>query len=75
MGRRKRSSPFVSGYCAYNPHQHPCKGQFQNGSAAPNPITLCSCECHGDYEARLQSLGIVVDLTIDEDDEELDDVA
>lgn len=71
MAKRRRRTPYKSGYCSYAPHQHPCRGEFTNGSKAANPVTLCSCECHGDYEARLQAAGIVPPEpeTIDEEDE------
>lgn len=73
MGKRKRRGPYKSGYCAYAPHQYPCKGEFQNGASIKPFITLCSCECHGDYEARLQAAGIVpVDIVEDDDDDEGD---
>lgn len=74
MGRRKRQGAYKSGYCNYAPHQHPCPGEFKNGTAAKNPIALCSCECHGDYEARLQALGLVPEEP-EADDEEDEDAA
>lgn len=54
---RKKKPMYRSGYCAYAPHQHPCKGEFGNGAGAGRKVTLCSCECHGDYEARLIAAG------------------
>lgn len=69
MARATRT-PYRSGLCATNPHPRPCPGQFKNGAAAKNPIALCSCECHGDYEARLQSLGIVPAEPEEEEDDD-----
>lgn len=68
--RRKIQGAYRSGFCNTFPHQHPCPGEFKNGTAAKNPVALCSCECHGDYEARLQSHGIVPAEPIEEDDED-----
>lgn len=69
MGKRRRKTPYKSGYCLYAPHQYPCKGQVTNGEKAKNRVLLCSCECHGDYEARLKALGLEPE-EIAEDDEE-----
>lgn len=57
MAKRRRGGPYKSGYCLYAAHQHPCKGEFENGAAVKPAITLCSCDCHGDYEARLIAAG------------------
>lgn len=73
MGRkRRRKQPYISGYCAYNHGQHPCKGEVLNGSLVKPRVTLCSCACHGDYEARLVAAGQtpVVEEESSEDDEE-----
>jgi hypothetical protein len=71
VSRRRRKQPFVSGYCAYAPHQAPCKGEFENGAAIKPRITLCSCSCHGDYEERLAAAGQTPrEEEIEEDDDE-----
>lgn len=69
--RKKRSGFYRSGYCLYAAHQYPCKGEFENGSRVAPRLTLCSCECHGDYEARLIAAGQrMPELAIDDDDED-----
>lgn len=70
--KKRKGQPYKSGYCAYAHGQHPCKGEFQNGSLVKPPTTLCSCDCHGDYEARMKAAGyrIVVE---DPDELEADD--
>ena len=74
MSKRRRKSPFISGFCAYAPHQVACKGEFQNGAAIKPRMTLCSCSCHGDYEERLVAAGQApreeVEETEDDDEDE-----
>jgi hypothetical protein len=69
--RKRRKQAYKSGYCAYAPHQKPCKGEFQNGSLVVPRVTLCSCDCHGDYEARMTAAGqrLVLEETDIEDDD------
>lgn len=68
--RRKRKVPYKSGYCLYAAHQHPCRGQVENGAAVVPRITLCSCSCHGDYEARLVAAG---QAPVEETEDEAED--
>ena len=73
MARKRRNkTPYKSGYCLYGNHQHPCKGVFNNGNLVVPPVTLCSCECHGDYEERLAAAGQtpkMIEIEEDDDDE------
>ncbi len=71
--KKRRKLPYISGYCAYAPHQYPCKGEFENGSLVKPRTTLCSCDCHGSYEDRLEAAGQgapieYIEETYDEDD-------
>ncbi len=70
MAKRKRREPYRSGYCVYGNHQKPCKGEFQNGSLVVPQVTLCACECHGDYEARLAAAGQTPREHVIEEDED-----
>lgn len=70
MAKRKRKTPYRSGYCVYGSHQRPCKGEFQNGSLVVPQTTLCACECHGDYEARLAAAGQVPKMIEVEEEED-----
>lgn len=74
---RKRKKPYISGHCMFAHGQYPCKGEVQNGALVKPRTTLCSCTCHGDYEARLVAAGqvLVLEEEAGEDDDELLDVA
>lgn len=69
--KKKRKGAYVSGYCTYAPHQYPCKGEFANGAYVKPLMTLCSCECHGDYEQRMTDAG--QRIVEDDDTEEQED--
>lgn len=61
----KRKPPFRSGFCAHGqtPNHPACKGEFKNGSYVVRPSTLCSCDCHGDYLARMRTAGYLEEET------------
>lgn len=67
--KRTRKTPYISGYCLYSPHQYPCKGEFGNGSLIKQRVTLCSCDCHGDYLERLAAAGQTLVLPTEEDED------
>jgi len=57
--RKKRKVPYISGHCAYpSPGScGRCSGAVRNGAALKKTHTVCSHECHGDYETRLVQYG------------------
>ncbi len=69
--RRKNKQPYRSGYCLYGNHQKPCKGEVLNGSLVKPRVTLCACECHGDYESRLVAAGQTLNtVEVEEDNQD-----
>lgn len=71
MARRRRT-PYISGHCMFAHGQYPCRGEVQNGELVKPRTTLCSCICHGDYEARLVAAGqaLVLEKAVGEDEDE-----
>lgn len=51
-----RKPMYKTGHCAFGGHRYPCRGEVANG-ARVGGVTLCACDCHGDYEARLAAIG------------------
>lgn len=48
--KQLRRKPYTSGFCKapdlVNPWHSFCKGEFENGSKAAKPTTVCTCKCH-----------------------------
>lgn len=75
MRRRKSNrANYRSGYCMFpnhKPSHHLCRSEVQNGVAITPRVTLCSCLCHGEYEARLIAAGqSLPEEELETDDEE-----
>lgn len=76
MKGRKRSRKgrvYRSGYCTFNPHQHPCKGVFEQGANVTPRLRLCACDCHGDLIERYNEMGLELPDYLKPDDELADD--
>jgi hypothetical protein len=51
-------------------HKMACKGWSENGALIVPRYTLCSCDCHGDYEKRLIEAG--QSKTVEDTEDELE---
>lgn len=71
MARRARKSKagYRTGYCMFVHGQYPCPGKVHNGSNIGG-VTLCACNCHGDFVERQKAIGQYVEPVEDEEEED-----
>lgn len=66
--KRKNRNGVLTGYCMPGMHRPSLCPERVTNPTKPNGVTLCMCQCHGDLDERLRSVGQYVEP--DETDEE-----